>query len=30
MNVEQWAAFGLMVIMLAVVAFHYSQGDLDG
>jgi|GEM_PF-5830602 len=29
-SVEQWAAFGLMVIMLAVVAFHYLRGDLDG
>ena len=29
-DVEQWAAFGLMLIMLAVVAFHYSRGDLDG
>jgi len=30
MSVERLAALGLMVIMLAVVAFHYSRGDFDG
>lgn len=29
-SVEQWAAFGLILIMLAAVIFFNSRGEDDG